>query len=122
MEKYLKDILPIMGVENNCIVSKNGDVTIAYRVELPEIFTLSDQDYEALHQTLIKAIKVLPKHSIFHKQDWFAEAKYVADFENFSDQERSFLSRSSERFFNERPYLDHQCYIMITKKPDGRKT
>lgn len=122
MEKYLKDILPIMGVENNCIVSKAGDVTIAYRVELPEIFTLSDQDYEALHQTLIKAIKVLPKHSIFHKQDWFAEAKYVADFETFSDEERSFLSRSSERFFNERPYLDHQCYIMITKKPDGRKT
>lgn len=122
MEKYLKDILPIMGVENACIVSKAGDVTIAYKVELPEIFTLSDQDYEALHQTLIKAIKVLPKHSIFHKQDWFAEAKYVADFETFSDEERSFLSRSSERFFNERPYLDHQCYIMITKKPDGRKT
>ena len=45
MEKYLKDILPIMGVEHNCIVSKAGDVTIAYRVELPEVFTLSDQDY-----------------------------------------------------------------------------
>jgi len=121
MEKYLRDLLPIMGVEHNCIVSKGGDVTIVYRVELPEIFSLSDQDYESIHQTFIKAIKVLPKHSIFHKQDWFTEAKYVADFENFSDKEKSFLSRSSERFFNERPYLDHQCYIMITKKPDGRK-
>src|SRR3982750_2156139 len=100
MDKYLKDILPIMGVEHNAIVSKAGDVTIAYQVELPEIFTLSDQDYEALHQAFIKAIKVLPKHSIFHKQDWFSESNYVADFENFSDKERSFLSRSSERFFN----------------------
>lgn len=117
----MKDIIPLMGVEHNCIVSKQGDVTIVYKVELPEIFTLSDQDYEAVHQSLIKAIKVLPRNSIFHKQDWFTETNYVADFENFSDNERSFLSRSSERFFNERPYLDHQCYIMITKKPEGRK-
>src|SRR5204862_3016524 len=33
----------------------------------------------------------------------------------------SFLSRSSERFFNERPYLDHTCYVFLTKKPAGRK-
>lgn len=121
MERHLNEILPIMGVEYDCIISKQGDITIVYKAELPEIFTLSDQDYEGLHQALIKAIKVLPRHSVFHKQDWFTEANYVADFENFSDKERSFLSRSSERFFNERPYLDHQCYIMITKKPEGRK-
>ena len=118
MEKELKDILPIMGVEHDCILSKQGDVTIAYAVELPELFTLSDQEYEAFHQVLIKAIKVLPKHSIFHKQDWFTEAKYKADFHKDNE---SLLSQSSERFFNERPYLDHQCYIMITKKPAGRK-
>jgi conjugation system TraG family ATPase len=119
MQKELKDIIPIFGVEHNCILSKQGDVTIAYEVTLPEIFTLSDQEYEAFHQALIKAIKVLPRHSIFHKQDWFTEAKYKADF---NKEDKSFLSRSSERFFNERPYLDHQCYIMITKKPAGRKT
>jgi conjugation system TraG family ATPase len=118
MKKDLKDILPIMGIEHDSILSKNGDVTIVYEVTLPELFTLSDQEYEAVHQALIKAIKVLPKYSIFHKQDWFTEAKYSADF---SGMDKSFLTRSSERFFNERPYLDHKCYIMITKKPAGRK-
>lgn len=118
MEKHLKDILPIFGVEHDCILSKQGDVTIAYEVILPELFTLSDQEYEALHQSLIKAIKILPRHTIFHKQDWFTEAKYEADF---SKEDTSFLRRSSERFFNERPYLDHRCYIMLTKKPAGRK-
>ena len=34
----------------------------------------------------------------------------------------SFLSGASERFFNERPYLKHQCYIFLTKKPQGRRT
>ena len=58
MEKQLNDILPIMGVEHNCILSKQGDVTIAYQVTLPELFTMSDQEYEALHQALIKSIKI----------------------------------------------------------------
>jgi conjugation system TraG family ATPase len=118
MEKRLHDIIPIMGVEHDCILSKQGDVTIAYEATLPELFTLSDNEYEAFHQSLIKAIKVLPKHSVFHKQDWFTEAKYKADF---TKEDKSFLTRSSERFFNERPYLDHQCYIFITKKPLNRK-
>lgn len=119
MEKILDDMLPIMDVEHDCIISKLGDVTVAYKVELPEIFTLSDQEYEAFHQSWVKAIKVLPKNSILHKQDWFIERGYTPDFNKAGD---SFLSRSSERFFNERPYLDHTCYLFLTKKPKDRKT
>ncbi len=118
MKRDLKDILPIFGVEHDCILSKQGDVTVVYEVKLPEIFTMSDNDYENIHQSLIRAIKVLPAGTIFHKQDWFTESKVVSDFSAIGV---SFLSRSSERFFNERPYLDHQCYIMLTKKPAGRK-
>lgn len=118
MERELKDILPIMGVEQDCILSKQGDVTVVFETTLPEIFTLSNDDYEALHQSVVKAIKVLPKHTVFQKQDWFTEASYSADF---GKEDSSFLSRSSERFFNERPYLEHRCFVMITKKPAGRR-
>lgn len=118
MEKQLNDILPIMGVEHDCILSKQGDITLVFRAELPEIFTLSDQEYEAFHQTWIKAIKILPKLTVFHKQDWFIDSKYQPDFSN---EDISFLSRSSDQFFNERPFLKHTCYILLTKKPVGRK-
>ncbi|MBN8877643.1 MAG: TraG family conjugative transposon ATPase [Sphingobacteriales bacterium] len=118
MEKWLRDVLPIMGVEHDCIVSKMGDITVAFEATLPEIFTLSDQDYETFHQTWIKAIKILPKQSVFHKQDWFVDSAYAPDF---TKEDQSFLSRSSERFFHERPYLDHRCYIFLTKKPASRK-
>ena len=118
MEKMIDDILPIMDVEHDCILSKQGDVTVVFKAELPEIFTLSDQEYEAFHQAWLKAIKVLPKFSVFHKQDWFIDSKFEADFSN---EDTSFLTRSSERFFNERPFLDHSCYILLTKKPSGRK-
>jgi conjugation system TraG family ATPase len=118
MEKWLKNILPIMSIEHDCILSKQGDITIGFKAELPEIFTLGNEDYEAFHQAWGKAVKVLPKYSVLHKQDWFLEHKFKPDF---SKDDISFLSRSSDRFFNERPFLDHTCYIFITKKPGGRK-
>jgi len=118
MQKKLTDIFPLFGVEHDCILSKQGDVTIGFEVMLPELFTMSNNEYEALHQTLIKAIKVLPKYSVFHKQDWFTESNYKADF---TGNDLSFLTRSSERFFNERPYLHHRCFIFLTKKPLNRK-
>jgi len=111
-------ILPIYKVEHNCILSMAGDITIVYNATLPEIFTLSESDYETFHQAWVRAIKLLPQHSIFHKQDWFIASKHIGDFYSSN---QSFLSRSSEQFFNERPFLDHECFIYLTKKPAGRK-
>jgi len=119
MEQRLEKIFPILGVDQDCILSKTGDVTVAYRVQLPELFTLSDSEYEAFHQSWVKAIKILPKHSVLHKQDWFVRTGYAPDF---GKEDTSMLSRSSDRFFHERPFLDHECYIFLTKKPAGRKT
>lgn len=118
MEKQLEELFPIMGVEHDCILSKQGDITVAFEARLPEVFTLSDQEYEAFHQAWVKVIKVLPKNSVFHKQDWFTQSHYLPDF---TKEDTSFLTRSSDRFFNERPFLDHKCYILLTKRPLVRK-
>jgi len=123
MEKRIEDLMPLMGIEHDCILSKQGDITVVYKAELPEVFTLSNQDYESFHQAWVKAIKILPKYCVLHKQDWFIDKKY-RPHGAYTQEERdvSFLSRASDRFFNERPFLDHSCYIMLTKKPQGRKT
>jgi conjugation system TraG family ATPase len=118
MAKELKDVLPILTVEKNCLLSRQGDITFGFRARLPEIFSLSNQDYENLHQTWVKAFRILPRQSVFHKQDWFTEAKWKPDPAKAAP---GFLSRSSDRFFFERPWLDHDCYIYLTKKPAGRK-
>lgn len=119
MERILEKHFPILGIEQDCILSKMGDITIGYQLRLPEIFTLSDRDYESLHQAWIKAIKALPKHSIFHKQDWFINDSHLADF---SAEDQSFLDRCSDRFFHERPYLEHSCFVFLTLKPKKRNT
>jgi conjugation system TraG family ATPase len=116
--KMLEKIIPVYKIERDALLSKQGDISVVFSLKLPEIFTLSNEEYEALHQVWIKAVKVLPKHTILHKQDWFTQTGHRGDFLR---DDQSFLSRSSERFFNERPFLDHECYLVITKKPAGRK-
>ena len=113
----LESKFPLLRVENNCIISKFADITAAYRVLLPELFTLTGEEYEALHGAWLKALKVLPDYTVVHKQDFFIEERYAAPEEG---SERSFLARSYERHFNERPYLHHTCYLFVTKTTSER--
>ena len=108
----LESRFPLMAVEHGCIISKDADITVAYRLELLEVFTLTRAEYEALHSTWAKAVRVLPNYSIVHKQDIFIEESYRPDI---CRDDLSFLSRSFERHFNERPYLNHTCYLFLTK-------
>ena len=108
---------PLLSVEHDCIISKDADITVAYRVDLPELFTVTGTEYEAIHSAWTKAIKVLPDYSVIHKQDWFVKENYkpATDKENMS-----FLSRSFERHFNERPFLNHTCFLFLTKTTKDR--
>ena len=71
----LESKFPLLRVENNCIISKFADITAAYRVTLPELFTLTGEEYEALHGAWLKALKVLPDYTVVHKQDFFIEER-----------------------------------------------
>ena len=113
----LESKFPLLAVENGCIISKDADITVAYRVELPELFTLTRAEYEAMHSTWAKAVKVLPNYSIVHKQDFFVEEGYKPDI---CKNGISFLSLSFERHFNDRPYLQHTCYLFLTKTTKER--
>jgi hypothetical protein len=83
MEKSLDELWPVMEVDQGMILSRQGDVTIAFQIELPEIFTLSEKEYGALHQSWVKALKMLPAGTVFHKQDYFDTASYQADTGSF---------------------------------------
>ena len=113
----LENKFPLLAVEHDCIVSKDADITVAFRVELPELFTVTATEYEAIHSAWGKAIKVLPDYSVVHKQDWYIREEYQ---QNIQGGSMSFLSRSFERHFNERPYLNHSCYLYLTKTTKER--
>lgn len=113
----IENKFPLLAVEHGCIISKDADITVAFRVDLPELFTVTSAEYEAIHAAWVKAVKVLPDYSVVHKQDWFVSEKYRPDT---GDGDLSFLSRSYERHFNERPFLNHSCYLFLTKTTKDR--
>ena len=102
---------PIYKVEKDCLISKNADVTVAFQLELPEIFTLSRDEYALLQSALVKAVRLLPDHCVVHKQDWYVEDRYTPAV----GDGRSLLAAAYERHFHERPFLSHHCYLFITK-------
>lgn len=108
----LESKFPLLAIENDCIISKDADVTVCFKVRLPELFTVASAEYEAIHSAWFKAIKTLPDFTVVHKQDWFIKENYNPDL---SREDQSFLSKSFERHFNERPFLNHYCYLFITK-------
>ena len=113
----LESKFPLLAVEADCIISKDADITAVFEVELPELFTVTAAEYEAIHAAWAKAIKVLPNYTVVHKQDWFIRE----DYRSQTDKENlSFLSRSYELHFNERPFLNHKCYLYLTKTTKER--
>lgn len=108
----LESKFPVLSVERGCILSKDADVTVGFKVRLPELFTLTSAKYAAMHGAWVKAIKVLPCYTVVHRQDWFLEEKYRAVT---GRDDMGFLDRSFELHFNERPFLNHYAYLFITR-------
>lgn len=112
-------ILPILEIDNDCIISKRGDCTMAYELFKPELFTLSAGELQDIHQRWVKALSLLPYGAAVHIQDWWTRANWLADFESI--QEQPFLGRSSDQFFHERPYRAHRCYLYLTRRFGSRR-
>ena len=124
----LPKVFPIKSVQHDCLISKYGDITVVYRVALPEIYTLTGQvqmlgrdrlesgEFKDMIQSWEKAIGILPDNTIVHKQDWFTEEKYAS-----GHAEESYLDQAAQLHFNERPFMYHNCFLYITKTHQDRK-
>ncbi len=113
----LESKFPLLAVENNCILSKDADITACFEVHLPELFTVASAEYEAIHSAWHKAIKTLPDFTVIHKQDWYIKESYAPDM---AKEDQSFLAKSYQRHFNERPFLKNYCYLFLTKTTKER--
>lgn len=110
--------MPIWSVEDGLIVSKQAEVTVAYRIDLPEVFSLGAEALEALHASWVKAMRLLPEGCIVHKQDWYYDAAYEPEF---GAGDRDMTDRASMRHFVARPTLAHRSYLFVTMALGPRK-
>ncbi len=124
--KKLESVLPILGFNGDVQVSGNLDLTIGFRLHLPEVLSCSEENLYMLHDTLCRMINLLPAGSFFHKQDFFLTQEFHPDVVNEQDSHKEqtgmrtaeSLDSSYLEHFNGRHYLKHECcfYISLLNK------
>lgn len=102
-------------VDNSTLVTLNGDLQIGFELSSPEIYSLSQGQFEKYAQSWISIIKKLPPGYVLHRQDIFFK-KTFSDLDTFKDREKDdFLTKSSYRHFADRQYLDHRTFLFVTR-------
>ncbi len=98
---------PIIDIQGNIIFANNGNVVLGYKVDSPEIYSLSEKDFEDMHGSWFQAFKSLPTSTVIHKQDIYKKDEYSAD----KLPNRTFLQRATNSYFKGREYLVHSSYL-----------
>jgi len=100
---------PIANIQENIVFAGNGNVALCYEIKLPEIYSLSEKDFEDLHTSWFQALKSLPVGCIVHKQDVYQKIKYSStDLPN-----TTFLEKATYQHFKGRDYIKHDCYVFF---------
>lgn len=100
---------PILDIQNHLVFANNGNVVLCFKGELPEIYSLSEKDFEDIHGAWFQAFKSLPTSTVIHKQDVYQKVNYDAN-ELPND---SFLEQATYNYFKGRDYLKHQSYLFF---------
>jgi conjugation system TraG family ATPase len=105
----LNDFHPILDIQGHIVFANNGNLVLCYSIRNPEIFSLSQKDFEDIHGTWFQAFKSLPVDTIIHKQDVYSRAKFSAD--NLPND--SYLQRATYNYYKGRDYLEHSAFIFF---------
>ena len=103
-------ILDVINDEYGVILTRNGCVSVAFRMYNPECYSLHRTDLEERNARLYQAFKHLPSGSFVHKQDVFLKREYVHELEG-----DSFIDKAEQRHFS-RP---EKCLSSSTRRNRG---
>jgi len=56
----LAEYHPILSIEKHIVFANNGNVVLCYKGDFPEIYSLSEKDFEDIHGSWFQAFKSLP--------------------------------------------------------------
>ncbi len=100
---------PIIDIQNNVVFANNGNVVLCYKGSLPEIYSLSEKDFEDMHGSWFQALKSLPTGCVVHKQDVYIKQDYTAE----QLPNKTFLEKATHAHFKGREYMEHQSFLFF---------
>ncbi|WP_149275617.1 TraG family conjugative transposon ATPase [Pareuzebyella sediminis] len=100
---------PILDIRKNVLFANNGNVVLCYKADLPEIYSLSEKDFEDLHGAWFQALKSLPVGTVVHKQDAYLKKSYAAE----KLPNDTFLAKATSEHFKGREFMEHRCFLFF---------
>ena len=98
---------PILDIQQNVVFANNGNVVVCYKIDFPEVYSLSESDFEDIHGSWFQAFKSLPISTVIQKQDIYQKDSYAAD----KLASGTFLQKATSNYFNGRNHLQHSSYL-----------
>ena len=102
------ELFPLMGMTDGVLISKRGEITVGWELELPTAYSITESEYDEMITSMSSAIKLLPAWTMVHRQDIYSGEEYKAL------DKQGFLAGAYERHFSGRKYLSHRSYLFLT--------
>ena len=100
----------ILDTVGGSILTKNGNLTVPFLLEMPEAYSLDASEIEQRHQEFFRAFQYI-RFGFVHKQDIFLRRPFVADR---MIKGNSYIQRAERSYFDGREYLHHFCVLSFT--------
>src|SRR5690606_19937171 len=100
---------PVLDIQGNVVFASNGNVVLCYKLTLPEIYSLSELDFEGLHGSWFQAFKSLPIGTVIHKQDIYRKGQYASSVL----PNKTFLQIATHDYFEGRSFMKHDSYLFF---------
>jgi conjugation system TraG family ATPase len=84
-------------------------VVLSYEADLPEIYSLSEKDFEDMHGAWFQALKSMPVGTVVHKQDVYLKKSYTSE----KLPNKTFLEKATHDHFKGRECMEHSCYLFF---------
>ncbi|MBO0322181.1 TraG family conjugative transposon ATPase [Muricauda sp. CAU 1633] len=100
---------PILDIQNHVVFANNGNVVLCHEVDLPEVYSLSEKDFEEIHGIWFQAFKALPTGTVIHRQDSYQRTLFSGE----ALPKETFLSKATHDYFKDRGYLLHRSRLFF---------
>ena len=111
----LGKVMPIQTITDGVIVNGNGDLTIGYKLFLPEVFTLSEEAAKNIQERLEGLCKMLPAGTVLHQQCYY----YASHYEN-DEYSTNPLKVENLKYFDGKQTLNCYTNLYITFTDTGK--
>ena len=108
IKRKLSEIIPVLGVKDDLVFSRRGDVTIGWELTMPVAYTVTEGIYDDIVRTFASACRLLPQWTMIHRQDIFTYETYHGSYGD------GYLSDAFSRHFDGRRFLTHRQYLYVT--------